>query len=265
LNRNILGEYPLTITYKPRQVAMSEGAMALFGEKYGETVRTIAIGQNEPFSYELCGGTHVSNTIDIGLFLITNEGSAAAGVRRIEAVTGRGAYHLVQRRLRALKQAAALLTTSPDEVPVKTEVLLEDLSAERKLNASLRRDLALQEFNRHLDDIQKVAGIPVLSLALPAADADTLRQLADRFRSRYGSGVVVLASAEDGHPIVIAAVTEDLIQRGLHAGELVKFVAKPLGGGGGGKPSLAQAGGKDAGRINEALASVIGWVESKLK
>ena len=265
VNRNILGECPLTITNKPRQLAMSEGAMALFGEKYGETVRTIAIGQAEPFSYELCGGTHVSNTIDIGLFLITSEGSAAAGVRRIEAVTGRGAYELVQRRLRALKQAAALMNTSPEEVPVKTEVLLEDLSAEKKQNVSLRRDLALQEFNRHLDNVQKVAGIPVLSVALPAADADTLRQLADHFRSRYPSGVVVLASAKDGHPVVIAAVTEDLVKRGVHAGELVKFVAKPLGGGGGGKPTLAQAGGKDASRIGEALASVVGWVESKLK
>jgi alanyl-tRNA synthetase len=265
VNRDILGENPLTITLKPREVAMSEGAMALFGEKYGETVRTIAIGQEEPFSYELCGGTHVSNTIDIGLCLITSEGSAAAGVRRIEAVTGRGAYDLVQRRLRALKQSAALLTTSSEEVPAKTAALIEELSAERKQNASLRRDLSLYEFQKYLDNVPSVAGVPVITAALQAADVDTLRQLADRFRNRYPSGVAVLASTEEGRPVVIAAVTEDLVKRGLLAGDLVKYVAKPLGGGGGGKPTLAQAGGKDASRLDEALASVAAWVESKLK
>ncbi len=265
VNRDILGEYPLTITLKPREIAMSEGAMALFGEKYGETVRTIAIGQEETFSYELCGGTHVSNTIDIGLCLITSEGSAAAGVRRIEAVTGRGAYELVQRRLRALKQSAALLTTSPEDVPAKIEAVLEDLSSERKRNADLRRDLALHEFQRYLDNVPQVNGVPVLTVALHAAGVDTLRQLTDRFRTRYPSGVAVLASVEEGRPVVIAAVTEDLVKRGLLAGDLVKYVAQPLGGGGGGKPTLAQAGGKDASRIDEALASVAGWVESKLK
>ncbi len=265
VNRDILGEYPLTITYKPRQVAMSEGAMALFGEKYGETVRTIAIGDAEPFSYELCGGTHVSNTIDIGLFLIMSESSAAAGVRRIEAVTGRGAYEVVKRRMRALKQTAALLVTNPEDVPAKTENMIEDLASERKQNTSLKFQLALQEFNRRLDQIQRVADVPVLATALPTADAETLRQLADRFRSQYPSGVMVLASAENGHPLVVAAVTEDLVKRGLHAGELVKFVAQPLGGTGGGKPTLAQAGGKDATRINEALDRVTVWIQNKLK
>jgi alanyl-tRNA synthetase len=265
VNRDILGEYPLNITYKPRQVAMSEGAMALFGEKYGETVRTIAIGQEDSFSYELCGGTHVSNTIDIGLFLITSESSAAAGVRRIEAVTGRGAYELVQRRLSALKQAAVLLTTSPEEVPAKTKLMLEDLSAERKLNASLKRDLAMRDFNRFLDNPQIIAGVAVITARLQGADAETLRQLADQFRSRFPTGLAVIASVEDGQPVVIAAVTEDLVNRGIHAGDLVKFVARPLGGGGGGRPTLAQAGGKDASRLDEALVSVAAWVEDKLK
>jgi alanyl-tRNA synthetase len=265
VNRDILGENPLTITLKPRELALSEGAMALFGEKYGETVRTIAIGQSEHFSYELCGGTHVSNTIDIGLFLITNEGSAAAGVRRIEAVTGKGAYELVQRRVRALKHAAALLTTSLEEVPDRIETIMQELAEERKQNTLLRRDLALQEFNQYLEQVPLVAGVPVLSVALSGADADTLRQLADRFRTRYPSGVAVLASAIEGRPIIIATVTEDLVERGLQASDLVKYVAKPLGGGGGGKPTLAQAGGKDPSRIDEALAFVGRWVEKKLK
>jgi alanyl-tRNA synthetase len=264
VNREILGEHPLTITLKPRQIAMSEGAMALFGEKYGEVVRTIAIGEAEPFSYELCGGTHVSNTIDIGLFLITSESSAAAGIRRIEAMTGRGAYELVQRRLRALKHTAALLTTSPEDVPAKTASILDDLASERRQSAALKLDLALQDFNLHLDHASSVDGVPVLTTVLAAADAETLRQLADRFRDRYPSGVAVLASSVDGRPVIIAAITEDLVRRGLHAGELVKYVAEPLGGGGGGKPTLAQAGGKDATRMDEALSRVIGWVQNKL-
>jgi alanyl-tRNA synthetase len=264
VNRDILAENPLTITLKPRQVAMNEGAMALFGEKYGDTVRTIAIGLAEPFSYELCGGTHVSNTIDLGLFLITSEGSAASGIRRIEAVTGRRAYELVQRRLRALKHTAGMLTTSPENVPAKTEAVIQELASERKMIASLKRDLALLEFNGYLNAVPIVAGVPVLTAVLPAVDADTLRQLADRFRANFSSGCAVLASVEEGCPIIIACVSDDLVKRGLHAGELVKFISQPLGGGGGGKPTLAQAGGKDASRLDEALAGVAGWVEQKL-
>ncbi|HEX7975618.1 MAG TPA: DHHA1 domain-containing protein, partial [Anaerolineales bacterium] len=266
VNRAILGDYALNITIKPLQQAIAEGAMALFGEKYGETVRNITIGGPEPFSNELCGGTHVSETGDIGLFLVTGEGSAAAGIRRIEAVTGRGAYELVQRRFRALKLAAASLATTPEDVPAKTHDLLDQADDLRKQVAGLRRDLASHEFIDHLQNTPTVAGVPVLTSNLPGADAETLRQMADRFRQRYPSGVVVLASvSEDGRPVLIAAVTEDLVKRGLHAGELVKHVAQPLGGGGGGRPTLAQAGGKDAGQLENALASVPEWVEKKLK
>jgi alanyl-tRNA synthetase len=229
-------------------------------------VRNITIGETEPFSNELCGGTHVEDTGDIGLFLITSEGSAAAGIRRIEAVTGRGAYELVQRRFRALKRAAAALSTVPEEVPVKAGALLGELEAERKHTAALRRELAASQFAAQLDSVPTVRDVPVLTATLPDADADTLREMADRFRQRYPEGVAVLASVgAEGRPVVIAAVTEGLVKRGLHAGELVKHVAQPLGGGGGGRPTLAQAGGKDAARLEEALASVLGWVEAKLK
>jgi alanyl-tRNA synthetase len=245
---------------------MAEGAMALFGEKYGETVRTITIGGADPFSYELCGGTHVDETGDIGIFLIISEGSAAAGIRRIESVTGLGAYELVQQRFRTLKQSASLLTAAPDELTVKAQGLLDELDQSRKQIAALRRDLAANEFVRNLQDVPTVKGTPVLTTILSGADADTLRLMADRFRQLYPSGVVVLgAVGEDERPLVVAAVSEDLVKRGLHAGELVKFVAGPLGGGGGGRPTLAQAGGKDAGKLAAALASVPGWVEEKLK
>ena len=264
VNSYILGNYPLEITYKPLQQAISEGAMALFGEKYGDTVRNITIGEPEVFSNELCGGTHVTTTGDIGIFLILSEGSVAAGIRRIEAMTGRGAYELIQRRFRALKETAMLLDASPEEVPQKAKTLLEDISQARKQISSYRQHMVLVEFNRHLDHVPEVAGIPVLTLQLPEADAEALRQMTDRFRQRYPSGVVVLASVIDDHPSVVAAITDDLVKRGLHAGELVKHVAGPLGGSGGGRPTLAQAGGKDASKLDEALASVAGWVGKQL-
>lgn len=265
VNRAILGNFPLEIRLKSQQEAIAEGATALFGEKYGETVRTIRIGEPTPFSYELCGGTHVHETGDIGLFLITSESSAAAGIRRIEAVTGRGAYELVQRRSRLLKQSAGLLSSAPDEVPEKIESLLKDIEGARKETAALRLELAEASFMQLLEHTPQVKGIPVLAARLGNFDSDTLRRMTDHFRQRYPSGVVVLgAVGGDGRPLLIAAVTEDLVKRGLHAGELVKLVAQPLGGGGGGRPNLAQAGGKDASKLEEALALVAGWVESKL-
>jgi alanyl-tRNA synthetase len=265
VNQHILANYALDIQHKPLQEAMREGAMALFGEKYSEQVRTITIGEGDPFSYELCGGTHVDETGDIGVFLIISEGSAAAGIRRIEAVTGRKAYHMVQRRFRLLKEAAGILGVSPDEVPNKLSLVLQQLNAEQKQVSVIRRELAKLEFDRRMEEPLTVNGIAVLAAVLGGADADTLRQMADRFRQRHPSGVAVLGSILEGRPLIIAAVTEDLVQRGLHAGELVKYVAGPLGGGGGGKPTLAQAGGKDASRLEEVLASVPGWVEERLK
>jgi alanyl-tRNA synthetase len=265
VNRHILENFALDTHIKPLQEALKEGATALFGEKYGETVRAISIGGPEQFSYELCGGTHVKETGDIGVFLIISEASTAAGIRRIEAVTGRKAYELIQRRFKALKETASLLAAGPEDVPQKVRGLLDELSSEHKQVAALRRELAKTEFMRHLEQVSLVKGAPVLALALPGADADSLRQMADIFRQRQPSGVAVLAGTPDGRPVFIAAVTDDLVQRGLNAVELVKYVAGPLGGGGGGKPTLAQAGGKDASKLQSALESVPEWVEQKLK
>jgi alanyl-tRNA synthetase len=265
VNRAILDNLPLNITFKSQQEAIAEGAMALFGEKYGEVVRTIRIGEPKPFSYELCGGTHVEETGAIGVFLITSEGSASAGIRRIEAVTGRGAYELIQRRFRAIKTAASLVSASPDELAVKIESLLTNLEERSKEIAALRQKLAEVEFVQHLEKPHIIQGIPMLAVTLPSADADTLRLMTDRFRQRYPSGVAVLANvSSEGKPLVIAAVTDDLVKRGLNAVELVKYVAAPLGGGGGGRPALAQAGGKDASKLDEALALVESWINSKL-
>jgi alanyl-tRNA synthetase len=276
VNHNILANYALHTTHKPLQQAISEGATALFGEKYGETVRNITIarlgssssstaGQPDVFSNELCGGTHVAETGDIGICLIVSEGSVASGVRRIEAVTGRGAYELIQRRFRVLKETASLFTSSPEEIPQKARIVLDDLNAARKQISALRQQLALIDFLHHLEHVSIIQGVPVLAVEISGADADTLRQMTDRFRHRYPGGVAVLASVSEGKPTVIAAVAEDLVKRGLNAVELVKSIAAPLGGGGGGRPTLAQAGGKDSSKLGEALASVAEWVEMKLK
>jgi alanyl-tRNA synthetase len=264
INRNILGNYALNITTKPLQQAISEGAMALFGEKYAEIVRTITIGDEDAFSYELCGGTHVAETGDIGLCLITSEGSVASGIRRIEAVTGRGAYELVQRRFQTLKEAGMLLASPVDDVPAKIRAIQDDLSSTRKQIAALRQQMAQADFSQVIEQAEEVAGAMVLAKEVTGAEADTLRQLTDRFRQKYPSGVAVLATVNDGKPLIIASITDDLVKRGLHAGELVKYVATPLGGGGGGRPNLAQAGGKDATHLAEALQSVMAWVRSKI-
>ena len=265
VNQHILDNYPLEIAHKPLQQAIDEGAIALFGEKYEQDVRTITIGGPEPFSYELCGGTHVDETGDIGLFLIVSEGSIAAGVRRIEAVTGRRAYDLMLRRMKALKESGRQLGSAPEAVSQKTAALLEELNAARKEINKLRQEMSIQQFNTMLTEIEEVSGVPVMAVEIPYADADTLRQLGDRFRQKHPTGVAVLASVTDERPMIVAVVTKDLTERGLHAGELVKHVAKPVGGSGGGRPTLAQAGGKDAAKLKDALAGVTDWVKQHLK
>lgn len=265
VNGWVLDNYELHIEHKALEQAKKEGAMALFGEKYGAEVRTIQIGENgKPFSYELCGGTHVARTGDIGLFLITSEGSAAAGIRRIEAVTGRGAYALAKKRNTALAEMARIFKTTQEDVLNKALSLQTELGQVSKEIASLRRSKAETGMQDILKNIPTVAGIPLLTAALPGADAVALRQLADRFREQHSSGVTLLVGTEDGRATLIAAVTKDLVARGLHAGDLVKLAAETLEGSGGGKPELAQAGGVDNGKIAEALAKAEPWVKARL-
>ncbi len=269
VNRRVLEDHELFIQFKPLQQAIDEGARALFGEKYEQNVRNITISDDtgdKPYSNELCGGTHCERTGEIGTFIITSEGSAAAGIRRIEAVTGRAAYNLIQRRFRVLNMAAATLSTTPDQLLERAQVALSDLSSARKKIGELRQRLAAVDFTRVLEDPTDIQGISVITAILKEADADTLRRMADQFRQRNPeNGVAVIASVINDKPLVIAAVTEDLVKRGLKAGDLVKFVAAPLGGGGGGRPTLAQAGGKDPSKLGEALDSVPGWVKDNLK
>ncbi len=274
VNDAVAADMPVTPDTKTREQAIAEGATALFGEKYGEKVRTITITRSneglsskeveERYSYELCGGTHLERTSDVGAFIIISENSAAAGVRRIEAVSGRGAYDFIARRNHVLKQTAALLSTNPEAISSKVTDLMDELAVTKKQIASLRQKIAFSIIDAQLDFVPKVEGIPVLALEIPNVSADTLRQLTDRFRDAYPSGTCVLATIIEGHPTVIVAVTEDLVKRGIHAGELAKFVSVPLGGSGGGRPTLAQAGGEDAKNLSTVLATVQGWMKRKL-
>jgi len=266
VNQIILNNFHLNIDQKTLQEALDGGATALFGEKYGEIVRNITIGEPDFLSNELCGGTHVEETGDIGLFIITSEGSAAAGIRRIEAVTGRGAYELVQQRFKALKETAQILGATLEGIQEKAQEVTQELNQIHKQYEKILKESASTTFAVKLEKAIFINGIPVLTATIKDVDADILRELSDRFRQQYESGVVVLASVDNkGKPIIISAVTDDLVPKGLHAGSLVKHVSSYLGGGGGGRPTLAQAGGKDATRLQEALESVPEWVEKNLK
>ena len=267
VNQAIYSNFDVVTREKALEEAMKEGAMALFGEKYSDTVRTITIGDDEvknPYSYELCGGTHVKNTSEIGMFLITSESSIASGVRRIEAVTGMGAYTLAQKRADTLSKAANLLSSPADEVPGRIEQLQEDLDQNRKTLNQLRQELVKSEFEKEMENVPEIGGVRILSSLLPNADSQTLRIMADIFREKFESGVIVLASIVEDKPVLIAAVSDGMVKKGLHAGKLIKEVAAVVGGGGGGKPTLAQAGGKDAGRLQEALEMVLPYIKEQL-
>lgn len=266
VNAAVLANYEVRVEYMEREKAIASGAMALFGEKYGATVRTIQIGgyEEKPFSFELCGGTHVPMTADIGPFIITSEEAAAAGIRRIEAVSGRAALELIQQRLGALDNIATYLKINPAEVDRKVLSLLDEHNIAHKEIERLRRELAKHEFETLMGKVEDVKGVPVLAASIKNVNADTLREMTDWFRDRVPSGVAVLGSVHDNRPNFVASVTDDLVKRGLDAGKIVKAVAKVVGGGGGGKPTLAQAGGKDPTRVAEALAQVRGLVTEAL-
>jgi len=265
VNEAILDAYPVRAFYMSYQDAMNAGAIALFDEKYGDEVRVIKTGDPEhPYSQELCGGTHVSNTVEIGLFYIVSEASVGAGLRRIEALTGRAAHQLVRRRLAELEAAAATLACQPEKVHDRVVVLTEAIQTQEKTIARQRREMARRDFESLLSQVQDVNGVPVLAAKVEATNMETLREMTDWFRERLPSGVILLGAVINGKPGFVAAVTSDLVKRGLHAGKLVKATAQIVDGGGGGKPTMAQAGGRDASKLTEALDAVPGRVKESL-
>ncbi|MGX8882278.1 alanine--tRNA ligase [Methylovorus sp. SPW-M1] len=239
--------------------AQKTGAMMLFGEKYGDEVRVLDIGS----SRELCGGTHVSRTGDIGLFKITGESGVAAGVRRVEATTGENALKLMQQQQALLGQIAAELKAPASEVPAKLGQLMDNVKTLEKELARLKSKLASSQGDDLVNQAVDLGGIKVLAATLEGADANTLRETMDKLKDKLKSAAIVLASANDGKVSLAAGVTPDLIAK-LKAGELVNFVAGQVGGKGGGKPDMAMAGGTDASQLPQALSSVEGWVKAKL-
>ncbi len=265
VNDAILVNYPVEVSEERYQQAVSEGVIALFGERYGDVVRVLRIGwPGEPFSQELCGGTHVMETGEIGLFHIVSEEGVGAGVRRIEAVTGHTAMELVERQLGTLRRTAAYLGCSPEEVERKTLSLLDELQSARKEIARLQDQLARREFEALLAQVQQVAGVSLLSARVSAPSMEMLREMTDWFRDRLGSGVVVLGAVIGERPALVASVTPDLTERGVDAVRLVREVARLVGGSGGGRPTLAQAGGRDVGRLDEALRQAPAALEKML-
>jgi alanyl-tRNA synthetase len=260
VNREVRHNNEVSTRIMKHDEAIKAGAMALFGEKYGDEVRVIGMGD---FSTELCGGTHVRRTGDIGFFKVTTETGIAAGVRRIEAVTADGALAYVQQQEDMLAAAAAALKTVPQEVGQKITQLLDSTrNLEREL-ARLKSKLASSQGDELADAAFEVKGVKVVAAAMEGADAKALREAVDKLKSKLKSAAVVLGSAEGGKVSLIAGVTADLTGK-IKAGELVNHVAQQLGGKGGGRPDMAQAGGTDSSKLPEALASVRAWMEQRL-
>jgi alanyl-tRNA synthetase len=255
VNREILENHATQAQHMTFDDAVKHGAMALFGEKYGDTVRVLDIGSSK----ELCGGVHVTRTGDIGLFKIVSESGVAAGIRRVEAVTGEGALALVQSINRKLQEAAGALKTSPDELPSRIAHVQDQVKALEKEVAALKSKLAAGQGDELLTRAIDVNGIKVLAATMDGADVTALRETMDKLKDKLGTAAIVLASVLEGKVSLIAGVTKDATGK-VKAGELVNFVAQQVGGKGGGRPDMAQAGGTDPAKLPEALAGVAGWV-----
>ena len=241
--------------------AVASGAMALFGEKYDDQVRVLSFGG---FSTELCGGTHVSRTGDIGLFKIISEGGVAAGVRRIEAVTGQGAYEWISQTDRVLRDVASLVKAGREDVEDKVRQLLDRSRKLEKEVAALKSKLASGQGNDLSSSAVEVGGMKVVATRVDGADAPALRDAIDQLKNKLGSAAIVLASVQEGNKVVLTAgVTADQTSR-VKAGDLVNFVAQQVGGRGGGRADMAQAGGNDPTHLDAALAGVANWIESKV-
>jgi alanyl-tRNA synthetase len=255
VNERIRQNLPVKTKVVPYRKAVDEGAIALFEEKYGENVRVVEIGE-PAISKELCGGTHLKSTGGIGLFLITGESSIGTGLRRIEAVTGREAELLVENRLAALEGVVREVGSSAEEAHIKVKAVIAELEKERRRSISLERELSRKIVDSLLEQAKQVNGITVLSARVPSLSMPILREAGDMLRDKLVSAIVVLATIYNDKPNFLAMVTPDLVARGFHASDIIKQLAEVTGGGGGGKASMAQAGGKDASKIDEALKMV---------
>ncbi|MCU9957821.1 alanine--tRNA ligase [Burkholderia sp. BKH01] len=259
VNNEILANAPGIVRVMPYDEAVKGGAMALFGEKYGDEVRVLDLG----FSRELCGGTHVHRTGDIGFFKIVVEGGVAAGIRRVEAITGDNAVRFVQDLDARVNEAAAALKAQPSELTQRIAQVQDQVKSLEKELGALKSKLASSQGDELAQQAIEIGGVYVLAATLDGADAKTLRETVDKLKDKLKSAAIVLAAVEGGKVSLIAGVTPDASKK-VKAGELVNFVAQQVGGKGGGRPDMAQAGGTEPANLAGALAGVKGWVEERL-
>ncbi|KIY21563.1 MULTISPECIES: alanine--tRNA ligase [Mesobacillus] len=259
VNEKIWKNIEVNTSFQPIAEAKAMGAMALFGEKYGEIVRVVKVGD---YSLELCGGCHVPNTSVIGLFKIVSESGIGAGTRRIEAVTGESAYKVLNDQLSVLKDAAGKLKTAPKEVSNRMDALLAEIKQLQRENESLAAKLGTIEAGSLASQVKEINGIQLLAARVQASDMNSLRNIADDLKQKLGSAIILLGMTDGSKVNLIAAVTDDLIKKGYQAGKLIKEAAAICGGGGGGRPDMAQAGGKDPSKLDNALQYAEKWVKS---
>ena len=262
VNKQISAALDVVTDIMTLEEARKTGAMALFGEKYGDTVRVVRMGD---FSTELCGGTHVANTSSITAFKIISESGVAAGVRRIEALTSQAVFAYYDKMEKELEQAAALLKTSPAEVIGRLEHLLSEVKSLQSENESLKSKAAKEALGDVMNQIIEVNGVKVLAARADGVDMNGLRELGDQLKEKITDGVVVLASENSGKVNLIAMATDGAMKKGAHAGNLIKGIAGKVGGGGGGRPNMAQAGGKNPSGIADAIAEVKIILEEQIK
>ena len=261
VNEKIAQNLPVETKIMSIEDAKKSGAMALFGEKYADTVRVVEMGD---FSKELCGGTHVGSTGMIGSFKILSESGVAAGVRRIEAVTGSNVAAYYRKLEEQLDQAAKTLKTSPNNLLERCEHLMAEIKALQSENESLKSRAAKEALGDVMDQVQEIKGVKMLASKVVGVDMNGLRELGDQLKEKLGDGVVVLISEKDGKVSMIAMATDGAMQKGAHAGNLIKGIAALVGGGGGGRPNMAQAGGKDPAGIDAALQEAAKVLEGQI-
>ena len=262
VNEKIAAALPVVTEVMSLEEAKKTGAMALFGEKYGDSVRVVKMGD---FSVELCGGTHVANTSSISAFKVVSESGVAAGVRRIEALTSKAVFAYYDRLEETLETAAKAVKTNPAGLVEKLEHLMADMKALQAENEALKSKAAKDALGDVMDQVCEVSGVKLLAAAVPGVDMNGLRDLGDQLKGKLGEGVVVLASENDGKVSLIAMATQGAMDQGAHAGNLIKAIAGKVGGGGGGRPNMAQAGGKNPAGIPDAIAEAKTALEGQIK
>ena len=262
VNAQIRGNGEAIANEMELEAAKASGAMALFGEKYDDVVRVVTMGDDN-FSTELCGGVHVNRVGDIGFFKITAETGIASGVRRIEAVTGKGAVNWVEEKDQQLDTLAQLLKSSRDEINSKVEQLIQRLKEQDKQLTQLKGKMASQAGSDLSSQAEDIGGVKILVAHLEGADSNTLRDTLDQLKNKLGSAAIVLASEGAGKVKLIAGVTKDLTKT-IKAGDLVNIAAAEVGGKGGGRPDMAQAGGSNPAAIPQALDAAKAWLQSQL-